>query len=608
MKMRLLITILALMLGQNVLAQTCPDLQFDSDASVWDSSLVGDNLIPILSDTLNGSFTMCNHPGVQMGLRILERFVGPITPEAGTSNYVAPIGDAGTGQANWNIEGHLDFGYAYGAGTLPEQLGDATVVVQYDCDPGIGIVNGPTIDLTSDLVGLVVPPTTILFQISDNVGFALRCDNYGGFDPTVDGSYEFSAAVFDSSLAMIAHTAATAIVGSPVPPIDLVTVTVDADNREGWFAMDQAGAATGAITETNPHGTGNTGSLELTTSGATEDIINVARVPLVPFNEIDAIGYDFYSNHATFAPALKIQYWDLTRFGTLQYEPINQGPFAINTWITVDGASGMWWSTEFGQGDKRTLSQWKAEIGDTPVTFLQVGVGSGWGGLGAMTGHADMVHLQTATTNTVWDFEHAAPLPPLPLETIIVTPTEPGGWFEKSGSTAVGALTTNNPYPLPDGIGSLEFVTDGTDGQIIQAARIPVINVDDIIALEWDFSSNHATSYPKAKIEYFSTSPARSGTLVYNGADSYTPGTWQTEDGFTGTWYSTEAGYGSGVQKTLAEWQIDLAGVFSNFFVVGLGTTSGSWPESISHIDLVPTTCRHGYHDYQHRPGTFNRR
>jgi hypothetical protein len=99
MKMRVAIITLALMLGQNVFALTCPDLQFNSDASVWNNALVGENLIPIQGDTPNGAFTTCNHPGVQFGLRIDERFVGPITPNTGTGEYVSPIGDDGTGSA-----------------------------------------------------------------------------------------------------------------------------------------------------------------------------------------------------------------------------------------------------------------------------------------------------------------------------------------------------------------------------------------------------------------------------------------------------------------------------------------------------------------------------
>lgn len=584
MMIRLLIFAMTLMLGQNVLAQTCPDLQLDSDASVWNNALEGENLIPIESDTPNGAFTICNHPGVQFGLRIDERFVGPITPNTGTFEYVSPIGDDGSGDAKWNITGHLDFGYAYGAGTLPEQLADATVIMQYDCNPAIGVVNGPTIDLTSDLIGLVIPPTTVLFQITDNLGFALRCDNYGGFDPTLDGSYEFSATIQDLSNVIIAQTHATAIVGNPIPSIPLVTVTVDDINKEGWFGMDKAGAATGAITETNPHGTGNTGSLEFTNSGSPEDIINAARIPLVAMNEIDAIGYDFWSDNATVAPALKLQYWNPTRFGTLVYEPINQGAYPINTWVTVDGASGLWWSTEFGQGDKRTLAQWQADIGDIPVTFMQTGVGSGW--TQAMTGHVDMVRLQDAATNTVWDFEYAAPLPPPPLEIITVTPTEPGGWFLKDGSTATGELTVNNPHG-PGTLGSLEFNSDGSAGQIVHASRIPVINVDDITAVGWDIytDSTENAAIPRAKIEYYSLG-GRSGTLVYN-PSAYTPGAWRTEDGFVGTWWSTEPGFGSGDPRTLEEWKTELAGIFVNYFQVGMGDSGGAFLASTSFTDMV---------------------
>jgi hypothetical protein len=66
-------------------------------------------------------------------------------------------------------------------------------------------------------------------------------------------------------------------------------VTVTAEEPGGWFGMDQAGAATGALTITEPYGPGGTGSLEFTTSGNPTDIINAARIPLIRFNEITSV-------------------------------------------------------------------------------------------------------------------------------------------------------------------------------------------------------------------------------------------------------------------------------------------------------------------------------
>jgi hypothetical protein len=189
-------------------------------------------------------------------------------------------------------------------------------------------------------------------------------------------------------------------------------VTVTAEDPGGWFGMDQAGAATGAITTTEPYGPGNTGSLEFTTSGNPADIINAARIPLARFNEITSVAYDFYSTDKTVAPSIKIQYWNPQRFGTLVYEPVNNGGFVAGAWTFANASAGMWWSTEFGQVDLRSFADWKTEIGDVPVTFLQTGVGSGWSQ--AMTGHVDMVTLGINGDATTWDFEGAAPLPPQP--------------------------------------------------------------------------------------------------------------------------------------------------------------------------------------------------
>ncbi len=197
--------------------------------------------------------------------------------------------------------------------------------------------------------------------------------------------------------------------------VNAAVVTVTAAAPDGWFGMDQAGSATGAITTTQPYGTGGTGSLEFTTSGNPADIINAARIPLARFNEITSVAYDFYSTDATVAPAIKIQYWNPQRFGTLVYEPTNNPPpHSINTWEPTDAYAGLWWTTESGflQSDLRSFAAWKAELGNVPVTFLQTGVGSGWGT--AMTGHVDMVTLGINGSETTWDFEGEAVLPPQP--------------------------------------------------------------------------------------------------------------------------------------------------------------------------------------------------
>jgi len=366
---------------------------------------------------------------------------------------------------------------------------------------------------------------------------------------------------------------------------DVVTVTES--DTQGWFEKGES-TGTGGLSLNNPHGPGGTGSLEFITDGSDGQIMQVARIPLITVDAITAIGWDFSSDHETNYPVAKIEYYSIfpPRSGTLVYQ--RSGSYTPGSWETVNGMAGMWWSTEagFGGGDLRTFAEWQLELAGILSNYFVVGVGSTSGGVPASTSYIDMVHLQTATSNTIWDFESEGALPPLPIETVTVVEADPQGWFEKSGSTATGALSTNNPHGT-GGTGSLEFILDGTDGQIIQAARIPLVTVDDILAVGWDFLSDHATSFPKAKIEYYSINPPRSGTLVYQPSGTYTPGSWETVDGMAGMWWSTEDGFGSGDLRTLPEWQVELRGILSNYFVVGLGTTVGPGPVSTSYIDMV---------------------
>jgi hypothetical protein len=121
---------------------------------------------------------------------------------------------------------------------------------------------------------------------------------------------------------------------------------------------------------------------------------------------------------------------------------------------------------------------------------------------------------------------------------------------------------------------------------MFQIARIPVITVDDIEELSWDFKSDaNNGDYPVVKIEYYSLQ--HSGTLVYLRNFTVTPGVWHpiTVDLNSDLWWSTE--FGDSTKKTLADWQQDLKGVLVNYLVAGLGTTSGNWAASTSYIDYI---------------------
>jgi len=235
MKFHLALVAVALIISQNVFAQGCPGgLAYDTDVSVFDSSTVGDGttIFPIGGSGIsNGHFAACNGTGVQVGGRISERFVGPITPNAGTADYVAPIGDHGDGTALWNIEGHIDFGFAYAdGGAPPNSLGDIGLTMEtiIDCNPYIDVIEGPSAPIN------LIPDTAVLIQFSQNLGFLGAC-KLSGFDPTADGHYAFVATLKDASGAILATHQVNAIVGSPVmAPPTVATPSVSIPTLSQW--------------------------------------------------------------------------------------------------------------------------------------------------------------------------------------------------------------------------------------------------------------------------------------------------------------------------------------------------------------------------------------
>jgi hypothetical protein len=172
---------------------------------------------------------------------------------------------------------------------------------------------------------------------------------------------------------------------------------------------------------------------------------------------------------------------------------------------------------------------------------------------------------------------------------VIVTPDDTQGWFARASNTGTVELSAEQVRGA--GTGSLKMSTDGSDGQVVKAARIPLITIDSITSISWDLyvdSSGSAATYPRPQLEYYSLSQNRSGTLVYD-ISNLSPGTdsWQSlsVDLNSDLFWSTE--FGPGDTRTLAAWQTDLSGVLMNYFQLGMGSTSGPVPEVISYIDLV---------------------
>lgn len=368
-----------------------------------------------------------------------------------------------------------------------------------------------------------------------------------------------------------------AIFGAGASTAQIVVTPGDA---QGWTGR---ASNTGTLGVGIADQQGGTGSLSMVTTGSGGDIVKVARIPLITIDAITSISWDVYTDNAAAYPRPQLEYYELGgRAGTLTYVNTNAS-VPLNTWtsLTVDINNDLFQSSEAGASPPQSLSAWQAELPGVLMNFFQLGYGSTGAAATTTNANIDFVELN----GSIWDFEDGVPPvePPPTPEFLTVDPTNLQGWFDRV-STGAGSLSTNEPRG-PGGTGSLEMITDGSAGQIVNVARIPLTTVDAITGVSWEFNSNGAggNQLPVAKIEYFSFS--RSGTLVYTDPVGYTPGTWQAEDGLTGNWWSTELGFGD--QRTLSEWQVELAGVPVNFFSVGMGSTGGAFPATTAYVDTV---------------------
>lgn len=169
-------------------------------------------------------------------------------------------------------------------------------------------------------------------------------------------------------------------------------------------------------------------------------------------------------------------------------------------------------------------------------------------------------------------------------ETIIVTPGDPQGWGERASNTGTIGLGVDDSQ---GGNGSLLLSTDGSEGQIIKVARVPlpVIRISDISSLSWEVNTNNADYYPRPNIEYWS--PDMAGTLVYEAGNVTPPtdGSWLTVTGSAQDMYRDTR---TGMIETLAYFQAsEIASIPVNFFQIGFGSTGGTFPAVDGNVDFI---------------------
>ncbi|NEN23583.1 HYR domain-containing protein [Cryomorpha ignava] len=201
----------------------CPgDLLFDQ------------NVTPELingSGITNGSFTIDNGDGIELGLRAKVRYPSPqnVFNSNNDGSYSHAVGAYGTGsvQSSWNFDWSINTDQA---GTSGLHLDELTYELGLDYDPTDGVdfvvfdpINIPYADHAIGTNGtgngggaIAADPTEYAsFIAANNVAQnSWRHNFFGTFDGTQDGRYEVYLKAFDSNGEVVAQTAITVIAGN----------------------------------------------------------------------------------------------------------------------------------------------------------------------------------------------------------------------------------------------------------------------------------------------------------------------------------------------------------------------------------------------------------
>lgn len=155
-----------------------------TDASIWDSDLAADpgaGIYPIGgSGQLNGEFTVAERNGIQIGMRIQERFQGPYEASGNRIGiYESETGFSSGTRAVWNYDWHVDLRGAEGH-LANKTLGDYHLILETNIAENLFGEEVP-FDLTFGQID-----NAVLYQGSWNPDFGNNT-----FDPTVEETYYF---------------------------------------------------------------------------------------------------------------------------------------------------------------------------------------------------------------------------------------------------------------------------------------------------------------------------------------------------------------------------------------------------------------------------------
>ena len=205
-----------------------------SAALIFDADVTPDVIFG--SDNLNGKFTVDRENGVELGLRGKLRHNGAGAPENtfssngdGTYSFSAGVAPTQTfPTAEWSIEWSINSNYDDSSGW---NLNDLTYAIGYDSDASLAtsftssdVING--VPYADHSIGNNTTGNALGTEAATALGYANLIDGnnvaqnswkahwvLSGFDPTVDGTYDFYLEAFDGSTS-VARTEMQIIVGA----------------------------------------------------------------------------------------------------------------------------------------------------------------------------------------------------------------------------------------------------------------------------------------------------------------------------------------------------------------------------------------------------------
>jgi hypothetical protein len=202
-------------------------------ATVFDTPLVDPPGVYFGSGNSNEGFTVSTSNGIELGLGVQNRKVGPVHPDAGTNIYHVNTGfysaslDGCTGIcAKWNFEFSLNLQSSTpNAGLhLSDVNGQFTI---------LNVANGQTLNFSptifpdnagwngssTNIVNSTTALTDFGAQNSENLGFSFwsLLNPAFGFDPNQDNTYIIAFSLFDQARNLLGSVDETIIAGDGAP-------------------------------------------------------------------------------------------------------------------------------------------------------------------------------------------------------------------------------------------------------------------------------------------------------------------------------------------------------------------------------------------------------